>query len=466
MKKSTEAIIEECRIQIIYLVDKHNHTLENFKKRIDAYIEEHHPKYVTSISTSAWSKIRRPAHLQKHNNTKSREHWEELEAILLAIRFAYEGELPEDLKKETPKESNGFFYVRYGIFPNQDTILPFYFQETYGSKHYQVDFIFYENWDEGLKALLENEVDVLLHNFPTTIAYSAIIGESDPLFFWPFFNFYGYGIFLKASVFNAFVKERKLNNTAFKYLGAARAELLKSTKILVEKNTDFEWVLYDYLTKKVGLNEDDLKQLHLVNENTNIAKGLFEASDDYGVYITNPIHIYDLIAKTDQSQEKLYDLLAHGINATDHKNTNGLICHKSLFDKHGPVIRDIIDKWFIHTDSFTRKLSKMALKDPLAKTREFTIPKLLEDLNRDTKSNIELHQLANVFAEKSIHFYPDAGDAFKAFYDELLNNDKLLDNYIEIAQLEINSSEADCKPTRDDLLQIIADIKKYMKTIP
>lgn len=377
-------------------------------------------------------------------SSKSFEEWSEIKQIADQIeKNQVEKEQPEKRKKSSGAINKNVIpiKVRYGVFPCQDTILPLYFEESYSSKSFQVEFKRYNNWDEGLKAFLQGEIDVALHNFPTAVAYSAKLKLKNPIFFYPYFSFNGYGIFVIIEHVKEFAKRNGLRKTQFKDLSAKeKIDFLKQSKILIERNTDFEWVLKFYCKNKLKCNENDLIIIdeQIIDCNTNTAKSKFMKDEKYSVYCTNPIHIHDLLQK---KSSKLFELIAHGNNLTLHKNFNGLICSFEYYEDNREIMDEIIERWFVHTESFLRKVRKLSMHNPLNNMDtavHFTIPALVNFLNKETKSEITVDNLPHVYDEDYNHFYENPETAFLDFYTEVLTNQQFMQNYIEITNIQLN----------------------------
>ena len=151
-------------------------------------------------------------------------------------------------------------------------------------------------------------------------------------------------------------------------------------------------------------------------------------------------------------------------NKINHKNFNGLICSAEYYAENPEVIHELIDKWFAHTDLFLRKL-KMISSPGLSETKShisFTIPRLLAFLKEHTDSeNISDKQVGNVYHDDYNHFYKNPDEAFGEFYDKALENSTFIENYIEIAKIQLASD----KFSDEELKKVLFDIKEQMVNI-
>ncbi len=387
--------------------------------------------------------------------------WQDLELISKKIiqNFSEKSYLPEKSKNNNgpfKPHPNDKEQVHYIVFPCQDTMLASFFEDSYVSNSIDVQFHHCVNWAEGLPQLFDRDTNVVIvHNFSTAIAYNSLKPKA-PLLFWPFFHFKGYGLFIKKESVKSFCAKNGIPVTSFMELEEnERIKFLESISILVEQKTDFEWALKTFVEKVGGI----FSNVHIINWNTNSAKAEFIKGQKYAAYCTNPIHIVDILASANKDDFELIPLQ----NKLNHKNFNGLICSAEYYSQHPEVIDELIDKWFAHTGSFLKKLRK--INNPSFSEDKsaisFTISNLQSFLKEHTKSDISEDQVGKVYDEDNNHFYSDLLSAFKEFYGKALNNSAFVQNYIEIAKIQLGSNQK----SEEEVKNVLFSIKQRMDEI-
>lgn len=243
--------------------------------------------------------------------------------------------------------------IKFGVFPCQDTILPFYFESDYNI-NLNVEFVKFESWSEGVNAFQEDEIQIALHSFPTVLAACKSNTVFSPSFFYPLFSFSGYGLFIKRKFINKQI-EHYSNSTNFNDLTKIqKKEILKNSRVLVEKGTDFEWAVIEFM-KKNGLSNDDYE---IIDYNTNEAKHHFVEGEKGDLYCTNPIHILDILGGEEVNP---FELIFIG-DDFNHNNFNGIIATKDFVEQNFNVIGEIIHIWFKNIHYFKSVIEKYSKK--------------------------------------------------------------------------------------------------------
>jgi hypothetical protein len=345
--------------------------------------------------------------------------------------------------------------VRYGVFPCQDTILPLFFKQSY-NRNLNVEFVIFENWNDGLSAFQSGRIDVALHNFPTTLAYNTKLKYNDPLFFYPFFSFNGYGIFIKRETVKKYTGNQEATFDSLSY--EKKRLLVDKCKILVELNSDFEWAISNYCIS-IGCNVKDVAK-NYCNCNTNKGKNLFLNQNDFDIYCTNPIHILDL---QKPEYQNIIELIGHGSNIIDHDNFNGLICSSEYLLDNVEIVSELVATWF--NDSMELQQDLVSLGSPkklpaLGSENNLLLKSLVGFLNEKTFSNISLDDLFPVFHGHN-SFYDRPSEVFNLFYHKTLENKKTTKNYIDIALLQLGQKNSNPEQIQNELDRL----KNHMRKI-
>lgn len=381
--------------------------------------------------------------------------WKELYLITQDIIKKDIGSLPNDGKSIIEGVTNNRKQltekIKYGYFINPDTIIPRFFEYSYKEYFPNIEFIPFYDWNVGLKAFIDGKVDVALRDFPTTVAFNAHLNSNSPLFFWPFLSFYGYGIFIKNSAIKKFVIANGLNRQSFKdFTPTEKTIFLEEQNYIVERNSDFEWVIKRFCTNN-SCNMTIIEQ-KITNCNTNIGKTEFINNKNLTIYCTNPGHIIDL------EKRKLYELIPQ--STINHKNYNGLICKEEYYKKWPDVIKRLIKVWFYNIVPFNNEIRILAhppAHRPIDYSPSYMVKNLTSTLNEETNSKITLDDLP-VLYEHSNNFYENAGAAFKEFYDNVLLDPLAIQNYSEIAHIQLGSANNDI----EKLKSVISSIRNNM----
>jgi len=345
--------------------------------------------------------------------------------------------------------------IKYGIFPCQDTILPLFFEQSY-NRNLDVEFVKFNNWSDGLKAFQSKAINIALHNFPTTVAFNSIIGSQHPLFFYPFFSFNGYGLFVKQEAIKRVAKKFKLSfKSTFDDLSPeAKKELFETSKIIVERKTDFEWAVINF-SNSLGCDTKTVLK-NLIDCNTNEAKNKFLSNTSIGLHCTNPINFKHLESN---ASKKIIQPILNDDGIGEHHNFNGLICTKEFFEQNVEAVAELIATWFNDIVRLKKEL-KDSQKATGTKQQKILIP-LTDFLNQNISSKIKPEELRSVFAGHNT-FYDSPDEAFNKFYHDVLKNDnKIFQNYKEIALIQLEREE----DTEDEVSKAINLIKNHMSKL-
>lgn len=348
--------------------------------------------------------------------------------------------------------------IKFGVFPCQDTILPLFFEQSY-NRNLDVEFVVYKNWSEGLKAFQSklNPIHVALHNFPTTVAFNSKINSEHPLFFYPFFSFNGYGIFIKKkALMKVAIKYGQSVDSTFSQLhDIAKKELFETNKILVERNTDFEWVVLSFCHSL----ECDKERVvgNFANYDTNEAKSIFlsNENDTFNIYCTNPLNIVDLKRNADNDS---FELIDHNKGLTEHHNFNGLICTIDFLNKNGDAVAEVISTWF---NDIVRLNKELKGASSVTGSYSKILPGLTDFLQKQMASNIRQEDLVKIYHGHNT-FYESPKEVFDKFYYEILTaGSRAYDNNKEISLIQLGKIE-----DSDNEIEIMMNlIKKHMSSL-
>lgn len=341
--------------------------------------------------------------------------------------------------------------VVYGIFMNQDSFIPKIYEATYKQKIPNIVFKPLKNWSGGLDALNSNEINVALLDFSTTIAYNCQINIESPLFFWPFFDFYGWYILIKKSSIVSFCQNNNIQNKEYKsFTPQEKKMFLEQQKIVVETRTDFEWIIKKYLQNNNC--DPDIINNNIVDLNTNEGKIEFIKNKNYGIYCTNPLNVTDLISDTK------YQNISIDIK---HRNINGLICKEDYYAENKDIIHTLIKNWYYDINPLKNEISMLNksihFRDP-DYTPSYTIQNLVRELVELTDTIVKIDNLPILYEHKTV-FFESSNQAFQEFYEKILSDDKLINNYIEMTKLKLMTGNID----DNDILKVIMSIKNKMK---
>lgn len=449
---------------MIFVKEEYFKGWPDFGDKINEIIQQNSCKEIAIKDYSTW---RRKQAKDLVEDKDSVYYWKELYDIVLLKIITENGgntKVRKSIHQRLHQGNEEKKVVRYGVFPCQDTILPLFFEELYNDFEFEVEFITFNDWNDGLEAFLNDKIDVALHNFPTSVAFNAEIDSKSPLFFWPFFSFKGYSLWARTSYLNDFVTNNNISKSLFeRWSKDEKKKFFQDSRILVEKKTDFEWVLKEYL-KNIGCSQPEIAEIDrkcFRPYNTNYAKSKFVNEVKYSIYVTNPIHTFDL---QQPKYTKDFTLLLHGNDFTNHNNFNGLICSVEYYNNNQDIIHKLIEKWFIHTDALKRKIANLSMKNPLLKKEHsvsITIPSLLAFLNKETASEIKEEHLKYIYDPTYNKFYDNPLKAFRDFYDIDLSNEEIIQNYIGIARIELNKGIDNSTAIRT----VICSIKDMMNSI-
>ncbi|MBK8243257.1 MAG: hypothetical protein IPK88_07520 [Saprospiraceae bacterium] len=379
--------------------------------------------------------------------------WQEFEIIVDSIL--------NDLQKDKKEITNIFLElegsrriiekkINYGIFANQDSYIPKVFEATYKQVLPNIKFRTLQNWSNGLFALNENNINTTLIDFATAIAIRAQLVDDGPIIFWPFFDFTGWYILIKKAALARFCKISNIRLSDFRGLTKVqKREFLETQKIVVERKTDFEWVIKKFC-KLYDCNESNING-NIVDIDTNMGKIDFIKIEENTIYCTNPLNVTDIII------DDKYENVDIGIS---HRNVNGLLCKESYYKENQAVIHRLIKNWYYDIQIFVKEISELNkskhYRDPDFEP-SFTIQNLVRELVNGTKTNITLEDLPILYEHKNL-FFKNAQEGFDVFYNNILNNDLLINNYVGIAKLKFDGDLI----TEDYLKKIVEETKNNM----
>jgi len=475
-KTDLAKLTEEVRAMMLAARAEQAWSWEKFAKNINEIINQSSPpfKYLKARVSSTWI-----GYHESEGVTFGPEYWKELKGVLSrfipmqAIEGPKNAEVGDEESigqtnnattyettptnisyMETYSKSLGNFVrkqVAFGVFKFQDTILPLFFEYAY-KMILDVKWYPSENWSDGLKALKNKDVKVILHDFSTVLAYNISYPEGPKLIFFPYFSFEGYSVVVKKEHLEKFISDNKLAEQTFKkFEDKDKIKFLQEAYVILEKGTDFEWVYKDFCRERIGFTIEDEK---IGDYNTNEGKKIFNGDidvsqmgdcKDYSVYCTNSVHLYDLLHNPKNKGK--YVVIATETNVTDHANFNGLICTEAYYaDKEtGQIVEHLNNIWFMAIKVLNDDISKAGKHngtDDISSPHYHTVEMLIKYLEENTNSKISKEKLGEVF-EGSNTFYYDKPQAFLAFYEHQLNNVKMRANYCGIIQKQIEKQKGE-----------------------
>jgi hypothetical protein len=456
---SVHQLREDVRKLIIELKGKWSITWSDWNDKVETIYNQSSFDYFEYKSNLDWGKL---ISSKTVGSSKSYDWWQDLMAITKQIEstnssssliVSREESLYAILSKERLQIENR---INYGCFIiNQDTIIPTFFESLYHSRLPNLRFVTFRDWNEGLEAFAANRIDVALRDFPTTVAYNSLLNRDSisdsPLFFWPLFSFAGYVIVIKLSALRKYCKKNDINKLSFKALNSKqKTEFLQDLEYIVEKNTDFEWVLKTFCSN----NGCDLKNIQIVYHPTTKGKREFIDNNGYSGYCTNPTHFVDLHKK------KRYEFIVPQNEILNHKNFNGLICKKDYYQNNKHVIEKLINTWFEHIVPFKKEIKTMACPPnfrPEGYEPSHTVKSLIIELSKETQSSLVIDDLPLLY-EHSNEFYDQPTKAFDEFYKRVLNNPAAIRSYSEIAKIQLNNEPNDFEHIKNVIASIKADM--------
>ena len=345
--------------------------------------------------------------------------------------------------------------VKYSISKLQDTIIPYVYKSSYNMSFTKnVIFLLDYSWNKCLEKIITRDVDVAIHNFPTILAYFESIESNKDMFFFPFFTFSGYGICIKKEKIYEFGKKcgrKKISEFDDLSLKEKR-DFLETNNIILERNTDLEWV-YKKFCDKYQCNWS-LIENNILDEDIDLGKIKFVNESSIGLYCTNSIHIADLKSNTNiEILEKI----------TDHHNYNGLMCTLDFFSNNLEIIIGLISIWFNNISLFNNDLKYLNSNRDKKDFLNFHVVSLLEKLNEITNSKVSIEDFVNSY-EKNEFFYSHMS-ASQSFISDVLNNDEIIINNLEIAELQLGKPQNEDLKISDKMRMLIEKLQQQIELV-
>lgn len=349
---------------------------------------------------------------------------------------------PYQTKKSNIVESTGSIItdistkekVRYSISKFQDTILPIIHKPAILRK-YHVIFEEQLNWNQCLDALIAEKIDVALHSFPTALAYMSNPAVTNEIFFWPFFTFHGYAIFINKKKFKLYCKKKGLNVSSFKEMEdnfdkATITAYLTECKIVLERFTDVEWVVKDFL-RKHDCDWEYIKENNLLDENINEGKRKFKNDNHGDILCTNSLHVLDL-----EGRKEKFELVDKGDKLTKHKNFNGLICTMEFYNEKKALVNKIISSWFKCMADTQREWEIIKSNYKEGDINNFIYQSLLNYLQEATYSDkISLDKFIKSYNGNN-NFFTTPSFAFEKLFTDMYQSEREKNRNWEIAQIQ------------------------------
>jgi hypothetical protein len=445
------------------LYDKKEEVIELARRLNNTYYASW-PKFGTYINSIIQSKnfdqLRKPLHLKQWSKIFNGElkynydWWCELEEVLLEIKASKENRNTNKIKSFIHiNNEHRIENVNYAVAKLQDTIIPFLYKAAYNlSFSKNVIFQLNYDWSKCLEKIITSDIDVAIHNFPTVLAYSKHMQGKNNMFFFPFFTFSGYGLCIKKASLKEFVGPNK-DVFIFDDLDLnEKKHFLESAKIVLERNSDFEWALKTFCEKFQC--DWSIVSSNIIDAEINDGKLSFLENPSINIYSTNSIHIADL--KTKNSIEVIE-------NFTGHHNYNGIMCTMDYYMKNTEIVHGLINIWFNNIKLFLndlRIIKKTKINKDLA---NFHISALLDKLNDLTFSNVTIMDFINSYENN--FFFQSPINAKESFINNVLSNEQAIKKYMEIAEIQLNNSEYSTNITENRIREQIDFTRNQLKKI-
>jgi hypothetical protein len=353
--------------------------------------------------------------------------------------------------------ANGKPFI-YTLAILQDTILPLLHKPAIMRMNH-VTFDEQRHWSECLDALIDEKVDVALHNFPTALAYMSNPDASGDIFFWPFFVFFGYALFVRRESLRRYCTKHNLPYDTYAAFRQNSKDVIggffRSCEIVVERHTDTEYALKDYITRNGARWEDiNLKDLPI-----NEGKQQFKESGVGDILCTNSLHVLDLERLSDK-----FELIDKGENVTRHNNYNGLICTMDYYHNRPDLIKGLITSWFECMKDTVEEWDLIKSSNEIKKNdiNNFYHQSLLNYLQDRTFSDeIPLDKFIKSFTNNN-RFFSDGHKAYHSLTG-MMNTPKEIERNWEIADMQNKGNRWDNhKLVEDKILKNMQEIKKHI----
>jgi hypothetical protein len=399
---------------------------EKFKVNINNEIERDSGTYsaLKSVSKDTWKRYQKDG-----GGTLGPDYWKELKNVLTQFIPKKEGEnLKNNNQQVTLFKCQD--WIKYSTPKFQETLIPLLYKHAYTVTH-KVIFKTNIDWSVCMEAFGSGDINVAIHNFPTVIASIEAQHAESPFFFWPFLTFDGYVLLVKLKAehqptngkpwsFDTLTKEEKRN-------------ILEEYHVIIERNTDVEWVFKQYVGKYNFNWERIVNNIRPFSVN----EGKTKFTDwEHGVlYCTNTFHLSDLRKKNLSG----FNIVAVKPSLTTHENYSGLVCTWPFFIDNVDLIRSLILIWFENIKHFKNDWNYVGNGE---EDEHFHFRAFLDLLNTETGSHLAMPELIDTY-RKCNEFFPSPDEAHKRFLQDVLeNNDHFKNNY-EIAKVQSNNEIGD-----------------------
>lgn len=346
--------------------------------------------------------------------------------------------------------------VRIGFTILPDGVLQYVNRSSY-SRHLKPRFISTAEWRTDLDKLINNEVDFLLHNFPSVLAY-YLNGGMDKLVFIPLFTFKGYVGLARTKALHSYYSKQKPKPVNFEELNTELKRIfISGEEIIVPVGTDVEWVFMDYCNTKLKIDYNELRQSGKIKEiELNPGRKLFLKKQQYALYLTNSFQAIDL-----QKSEKQFELILQGDKFTRHQNINGFICKESFFfdESNKKLIGELIDTWYNDINEFLEEKDGIISNDGKGDIHYHTnqLPVLL---NKKLGTNVTLLELMKSY-QRTNNFFKTPSEAFDFFFENVLDKSESKRNNFGIANIQLNKHDSEID---EDIIKYIIEQNQKVRT--
>lgn len=361
----------------------------------------------------------------------------------------------------TKKEKINIQTLRVGLPPYQDTILPYYFESDFNI-NLNINFIFYENWDDFIESFRNNEIDLCIHNFPAMLAANILLDQTEylPNFFYPLFSFSGYGVFIRKKRIYEILNLLPTEYKSFSELSSEQiSKVLNNVEIIIECGSDFEWAIRKFVTYY------SIDKYNLIDEDVNDGRRLFMSDKKGDLYCCNPPNMLKVLEKEDE-----FELVWQGKDF-DHENFNGIISNSEFVDNNLDTIAEFIHIWFKSITYFNKIVASYtgnrliigskAIQTGKGKEANFLAKSITEFINTQTGNQNKTMDLIPTYDIYN-SFFENPKDSFNSFYsDNHLFNKKIKAVYKEIALLSSDGNDISNEKLEQIIKSIVIESKKY-----
>ncbi len=225
-------------------------------------------------------------------------------------------------------------------------------------------------------------------------------------------------------------------------------------KMIVEKKSDFHWMLKKYFEKITGSYLPKYEE-QIIESETHKGKQIFAKNEDNNklLYTTNWVHFDSL----QENKEEQFHVI-QGADFYPHLNLNGFIFLKDFFDQNKREVKRLIENWFesiaVFYKEFKEEKSKRNNQYYIENSHIFSYCKIL---NIEFDLDITPRELEVKF-ETYNEFYKNKKEIDKYF--RIVTED--IGDYVELSNFNNPDTE---KIEESDIKKLIDRSKEIIKSI-